>query len=110
MQSTDQLDKLIEILAKVADGLEHSNLSKYTITGAADWPILLFMGGILLAVIGFMWRDLRSTITDHRTDNKNALDSHTRDNKEAIDMLWNECRSIRVEMGACKEKCWGVEK
>jgi len=92
----DQLLPLVEALNHLAESLKISSVTKYTLTGAQDWPILLVVGALLVAMISFMWVDLKATFKDHKADNK-----------DEIDTLWNETRSIRQEMKECKEKCCG---
>lgn len=59
----DQFTQLLTLLEKIAS-------RQYTITGASDWPILLVIGGITLALIGAMWTDLRNNIKEQKTENK----------------------------------------
>lgn len=88
----------------------------YTITGAADWPILLALGGVvsfllvvLIAVVGFMWKGLESSLKEWRKEMRGEM-------KEQINLLWVETRKITAdfqkadagihqEMKECKEKC-----
>ena len=91
-----------ESARQIADALNGiaSKLSQptYTLTGAADWPILYIVGGIVIVMIGIMWADLRGTIKDNRTEWKADLDKET-------NILWKETREIRQNMKECKEKC-----
>ena len=111
----DQLPQLISALKQLSDSMAHSQMT-YTIAGAADYPILMVMGGILVAIIGFMWVDLRATIKDHRVEWESHLTRHCQDDKEAVNLLWAETRDIRGEiekqtskieqaMKECQGKC-----
>ena len=92
----DQLPQLVDALNHLAESLTASSVAKYTLTGAQDWPILLVVGALLVAMISFMWVDLKATFKDHKSDNA-----------KEIDTLWSETRAIRLEMKECKEKCCG---
>jgi len=76
----DQFAQLLALLAKIAD-------HPYTITGAADWPILAVMGTLLGALIAFMWHDLGAKIIEHK-----------RDDEKAHDAVWRAMRD-------CKDDC-----
>lgn len=76
----DQFKELLQVLERIAS-------KQYTITGAADWPILLVLGGLLVSVLGFMWHDLRGQLKDHKDDNE-----------KDIDLLWDQQRR-------CQEAC-----
>lgn len=59
-------------------GLFESLIEKkqmYTITGAADWPILAFCLGFLVLLIAAMWKDLRGGIQDNKSDNERDIDN-----------------------------------
>lgn len=99
--ATDQIEPLITSIAELTKALHP--LAKppvYTLTGASDWPLLMAMGGILLAVLGFMWVDLRNTFKDHVGKNEKDLQE-----------LWNQFRThekyVEQEFKECKEKCCG---
>lgn len=76
----DQFRELLQVLERIAS-------KQYTITGAADWPILLVLGGLLVSVLGFMWHDLRGQLRDHKDDNE-----------KDIDLIWEQQRR-------CQDKC-----
>ena len=112
----DEIQQLVSALKTLAESMNHLGADKYTITGAADWPILMVMGGALVAIIGFMWVDLRATIKDHRGEWESHLNRHCQDDKEALNLLWAETRDIRGEiekqtskieqaMKECQGKC-----
>ena len=101
----DQLPQLIKALTKLAEGLEHSSLTKYTITGAADWPILLVVGGLVVGMISFMWVDLKSTFTEHKKDNKGELDLVWAELRKQEAKMETNKEFVLREMKECKEKC-----
>ncbi|HKI46918.1 MAG TPA: hypothetical protein VKA08_16435 [Balneolales bacterium] len=67
------IDALLAVLRQIAESLTIAN--KYTITGAADWPILAAVGGLLIAILGFMWRDLRSAMKDLKRESRADIDT-----------------------------------
>jgi hypothetical protein len=67
----DQTRMLLEALDKIASAMQGQ---AYTITGASDWPILATVGGALVVVLGFMWRDLRSVIKEVKTEGRSGDD------------------------------------
>ncbi len=61
-EQSQQLFNIVEATAM------HAQNNIYTLTGAADWPILVAMTSVLgvllcvmIAMIGFMWRDLSNS-------------------------------------------------
>ena len=66
-----QINKIVSALEKIASAPS----AVYTITGAADWPLLVVLGGAVVALICFMWADLRSTMKENRTDAKTDIDT-----------------------------------
>ena len=96
----EQTAKLIELLSKIADAL--STPRPYTITGAADWPVLLVVGGILaimIALIGglirVMWSDLRSSMRENKTEWKEAVASAKHVEEKEHDLLWSALRDCQ---------------
>jgi len=83
--SNEQINHLLQLLEKIAN-------HQYTITGAADWPILAAIGAILLALIAMMWSDLRSTIKDNRGEWQVSLTKHEVDVDRKLDLLWDAMR------------------
>jgi len=64
-----------ENIARLINAIESIANKQYTISGAADWPMLIAIGSVLLTVIGFMWIDLRGKLTEGRTDTRKELDT-----------------------------------
>lgn len=87
--TTEQFAKLIEAISQLSS-------KSYTLTSAADWPILVTVGGILFTMIVMMWTDLKNTIKDHRGEWQHAIDRHTAENEKEIKIIWDamrECQS-----------------
>lgn len=63
MIPAEQFKELLLVLRQIAD-------RPYSITNASDWPMLAFMMVIIMALIGFMWRDLGSKLTSDKQENK----------------------------------------
>lgn len=72
----DQFQQLLLVLQKIAD-------KPYTLTGAADWPMLMALGAMISALIGAMWIDLRG---------------QSKENKDEHRSLWRA-------MSDCQEDC-----
>ena len=66
-----QFEQLLVVLGKLSE-------KQYTLTGAADWPMLVIcggcLGGMLVALICFMWKDLSGKIDGYKTDNEKSHD------------------------------------
>jgi len=81
--SPEQFNQLLTTLRSVP--------GHYTITGAADWPMLLvlcgFFGTALTGLICFMWHDLGK-----------RFDSYEAANEKTHDALWKS-------QGECQEAC-----
>ena len=86
----EQFTQLLNLLERLAG-------KQWTIAGAADWPVLATVGGALVAVIAFMWMDLRSVIKDHRSEWKEALDKHSQENEKDLGLVWNAYRDCQHE-------------
>ena len=86
----DQVAQLLAMLEKMAS-------RSYTITGAADWQILVVIGAVLMAAIGLMWNDLKVTIKDNRSDWKEELRCHKDEGAKDIDTLWEAIRSCQSD-------------
>jgi len=87
----EQFSQLLDILNKI------STNQPYTITGAADWPILVVVGGALIGIIVFMWMDLRASIKDGRVDWRDALKKHEDENEKSFDMIWQAHRDCQAD-------------
>ena len=87
----EQFSQLLAVLRALAD-------KSYTISGAADWPMLLTLGGLLMAAVAAMWADLRSKLTDHRTVAVAELKDMKAENEKGHDLLWEAMR-------ACQDDC-----
>jgi len=88
-----QFSEFIEVLERLL-------ARQYTITGAADWPLLLTIGGVLgavlmmlIAIIGFMWRDIRAVVKDNRGEWREELMRLEAKNEDAHKDLWDELKT-----------------
>lgn len=90
--SPEQFSELLVTLKSISPMTQH-----YTITGAADWPgiaavfgLVLTGGGVFLAVIAYMWKDLKDTIREDRADLRQRLNQHIEEDKADHDDIWEE--------------------
>lgn len=90
----EQIKMLLDVLNKIAANLSDKN---YTITGAADWPILLVLGGLILSMVAFMWRDLRSVLKESKEDWREKLAEHKVENEKNFDLIWAAHRDCERE-------------
>jgi len=97
-----EIARLLEVLGRIADSL--SKRQQYTITGADDWQILVVIGGLLVAAIGVMWADLRSTIKEHRGEWYSELQRHNAENTKDIDLVWNAMRDCKADCCPARKK------
>lgn len=118
--------KALSLLERIADGL-HSQ--PYTITGAADWPLLLALCGILGLILSVAaWaivrnvdlsvNNLKEFIRNNDSGVRVLLDKEVDDREKGDQVIWdeihkmqtkseNEHTTLRQELTACKEKCHG---
>lgn len=85
----DQFAQLMTLLEKIVS-------RQYTITGAADWPILVAIGAVLISMGAFMWVDLKNTIKDNRGESRDELKKHIDDDEKDHEKLWkafSDCQS-----------------
>lgn len=88
-----QFEQLIHALQSLAE-----TPSTYTITGAADWPMLLVIGGLLLSAIAMMWADLRSKLSNNKSDIDKEISELKANNTRSHDLIWEAMRN-------CQEDC-----
>lgn len=91
--SPEQISRLLDLLEQIS-----SRGQTYTITGAADWPILVIICGILVFLIGAMWNDQRASRKEDKADLLLAIANVKKDNKSDIDNIWKGMRD-------CKNDC-----
>lgn len=72
----EQFKELLIVLRSMAE-------KNYTLTQAADWPMLAFLLGVIGVLIALMWADLKRTL---------------RDNQEEHKLLWKS-------LGDCQDDC-----
>jgi len=76
----------------------------YTLTGAADWPILAVMCSALFGLIGLMWFGLERSLRDLHSDWQRDLRIHSAENDKQIDGLWTALRDCKEEHRSCKRE------
>lgn len=98
----EQTAKLLELLSKIADALSVPKV--YTLTGAADWPLLIVVSGIIalmIAMIGglikYMWVDLRIGLRDNKVEWKAVITELKQEEKEEHDLLWSAIRDCQSD-------------
>jgi len=79
----NQFLKLLELLDKTAG-------KSYTITGATDWPMLMAIGGIVIILVGVMWRDLRSMMSNAITALNESVQVYRKEARDDINTLREE--------------------
>lgn len=77
----EQITRLLDVLERIA-----SKSQSYTLTGAADWPLLLAIGFVVMALVGFMWRDLRETMQSNKVSAEKDIDN-----------IWNGMRDCKAD-------------
>lgn len=100
--NNDQFMELIKIFEKISN-------KSFTITSAADWPIVAILGGTIAALVVFMWKDLRTTVTDSIKELSTELKEHKNEFNTKIKELKTENDkehdALRSEICKLKEKC-----
>lgn len=101
-----QIDQLLALLSEIAKSI--STQREYTLTGAADWPMLVilfgFFGALLMAAGSFAWLDIRSKIdcafsasTKVAEDSKGELKEYKTEVQREIDGIWHEIERCQSE-------------
>lgn len=95
----EQLKNIVTALNEIA---ENHHIA-YTITGAADWPILLITGVGFISLIIYIWQSAMSyigkvelAVTSLRGDLFLELKEHDKDNKSDFDkweMMIKDCQN-----------------
>lgn len=83
-----ETQQLIAAIEKLGKGIQTAATQRYTLTGAADWPILVIAAGVVLGLLAIMWADLKTTIKDHRGEWRQEL-------KAEADLIWAEIRRLQ---------------
>ena len=68
--NTEQISQLLNLLEKIA-----AKSQAYTITGAADWPILAFGFGFLVVLIAALWGSILAAIKTNKADTQRDVDN-----------------------------------
>jgi hypothetical protein len=93
----EQFNQLLELLEKMAD-------RTYTLTGAADYPILLALCSVFLALGAFMWVDLKNTIKENKSEWRDELDKHREDNERGHDLIWSAMKDCKADCCPARRK------
>lgn len=59
---------IAEAIKGLSEALTGMSTRTYTLTGASDWPMFIFLFGVIGALISFMWFDLRSRMGETKKD------------------------------------------
>ena len=86
----EQFSQFLAVFSKLVD-------RPYTLTGAADWPILAAMATVLVTVIAWMWIDLKATIRDGRSEWKTELATFKTEHDKEHDRLWQAHRDCQID-------------
>ena len=82
--SPDQFSQLLTVLKSLSTAP-----GQYTITGAADWPMLLvlcgFFGTALTGLICFMWHDLGKRFDGYEVANEKSHEAMWKSQKDCQD-------------------------
>lgn len=99
----EQFNQFINKLGMIVDQ------QPYTITGAADWPILLTGGSIVFILGGIMWKDLRNTlasntkslskdISDLKSDMTSKFEQFERNNDREHDFIKTDIIELKRQV------------
>jgi len=88
--TAEQWAQLLNLLGKIAE-------RQYTLTQASDWPILATMGGVIAALIAFMWVDLRGSMKDGKSEWRQALAEHTATDRAEHEKMWQSQRDCQAD-------------
>lgn len=114
MRAIDGVGKsLIEAATK-------NNPQHYTLTGAEDWTIFVWIAGIGVAAVSIIaslawnnfmasynknWAELKELVKGHRDDGRCELNKLETQNIRDHDLLWDKVREMEKEQQACKDEC-----
>lgn len=70
---------------------------QFTLTSAADWPLLVVVGTALVGLIVFMWVDLRTIVKDNRQDAMKEISDVKVHAEKEIDDLWRAMKDCQNE-------------
>lgn len=92
----EQINQLLAVLEKIA---QH--------TPQDTQPVFALLG-VIIAIMSLMWRDLRGSLKENRTEwqaalaahkaeNDRDLADHRADNEKDFDLLWDDKRRCQAE-------------
>ena len=94
-----QIEHALKLLEKIVEQANH-----YTLTGAADWPLLVAIGGILIGLLAWMWAHLHATIQQHRDDLRTMLTELKQDGQQQARVLWKALEECQNQ--CCPRRHW----
>lgn len=94
----EQFEKLLDVLGKLLQNMQHVATRDYTITGSSDWPMLCAIGAILGALVGFMWLDLRGSMRENRQERQKDISDLRQEMKTEDQKIW-------TAIGHCQDDC-----
>ena len=86
-----QFNELINVLKIISE-------SKYTITGASDWPLLVALVAIIVSLLVYIWQDLKNTMKENKVEWQIAIDKEEAEREKQDDYIWTAMRS-------CQDDC-----
>lgn len=93
----EQFDEIIHIAESISQSIK-AMPHTHPITASSDWPLLASMGGIIVALILFIWNDLKTMIRENDKAIARSIDRETSNRKEQNNEIWAEIRR-------CQENC-----
>ncbi len=97
MMTTEQFTQLLGAIEKIAT-------RPYALTGAVDWPLLLVLGGLLMAVIGAMWVDFKQAMKDGREEWLNEMRDAKSENDKAMISFGRLCVTVNPTVARAKQE------
>jgi hypothetical protein len=86
----EQFKQLLDLLEKMAN-------RTYTLTGAADYPILVVCCSVFIGFVAFIWMDLKNTIKENKGEWREELDKHRDENDKGHDLLWSAMKDCKAD-------------
>ena len=87
----DQFEELIQAVDRL------SAMRTYTLAGAADWYMLVSLGGFIVVLLIYIWQDLKKGLSEDRVLLFNQVARETVEREKQIDILWKYIRDCQNE-------------
>lgn len=99
--SPEQFLQLLEFIEKLSN-------RPFAISNAADWPIIVIGGSVIISLVALMWRDLRTavnyslkelstSIKEYRAESKKELDEFKKENDKEHEALKAEIDELKKD-------------